>query len=92
MFVRRPRLRRRPRWLLGRLDSAAAALNPILTLVTIGLVLIDLIALISLLERKYVTASWPCSSEKGWLRITAQGAPRCEAGINGHYPSGVPHK
>ncbi len=62
MFVPKPR--RRLRLLFGRLNHAAATVNPILTLITIGLVLIDLIFFCSLLQRQYATGiSWACSSE-----------------------------
>jgi len=74
MFV--PKLRRRQRsWsLFRRLDHAAAALNPILTLITIGLVLIDLIGLCSLLNRRYTIATfWTCSSQVASPRTSGQG-------------------
>ena len=64
MFVPKPRHPQRLRLLFGQLGRAAAALNPILTLITIGLVLIDLICFCSLLERQYATGtSWACSSD-----------------------------
>jgi hypothetical protein len=48
-----------------RLDRAAAALNPILTLLAIGLAVIDLIGLCSVLDQKYANAvSWTCSSPR----------------------------
>lgn len=62
MFVPKPR--HRLRLLFGRLDHAAATLNPILTLVTIGLLLINLIFFCSLLQRQYASGiSWACSAE-----------------------------
>jgi hypothetical protein len=62
MFVPRPR--HRLRLLFGRLEHVAVTLNPIPTLITIGLAVIDLIFFCSLLQRQYATgASWACSSE-----------------------------
>jgi hypothetical protein len=58
MFAPRPRHRQRSRSLSGRLDRAAAALNPFLMLITIGLVLIDLIGLCASLDRKYATGGF----------------------------------
>lgn len=47
--------------------------DPFLTLITIGLLLIDLIGLCSLLDREYASAaSLGCSAEMASSRITAQ--------------------
>jgi hypothetical protein len=84
MLAPNPRRGRSPERFFRRLDRAAAALNPILTIIAIGLVILDIICVFSLvlpLGRTYPSPDLTGSSAaRPALGVDATAAPDLQVG------------
>jgi hypothetical protein len=71
MFARTPRRGSSPERLIRRIDRAAAQLNPILMLISVGLVILNLIALTAVVSHLQITrVQCALPDARGAARIT----------------------